>query len=56
LSATANFKLQERIRRELPPGARVVSYYHPIWGWEPELIGEARDGYPIYVYRMKDVA
>jgi hypothetical protein len=56
LSATANFKLQERIRKELSPGARVVSYYHPIWGWEPELIGEARDGYPIYVYRMKDAA
>ncbi len=53
LSATSNFKLQERIRRELSPGSRVVSYYHPIWGWEPELVGEARDGYPIYVYRMK---
>lgn len=53
LSATSNFKLQERIRRELSPGARVVSYYHPIWGWEPDLVGEARDGYPIYVYSMK---
>jgi SAM-dependent methyltransferase len=56
LSATANFKLQERIRRELPQDARVVSYYHPIWGWEPDLVGEARDGYPIYVYRMRGSA
>ncbi|MEW5826592.1 MAG: class I SAM-dependent methyltransferase [Candidatus Bipolaricaulota bacterium] len=56
LSATSNFKLQERIRRELRPGARVVSYYHPIWGWEPDLIGEARDGYPIYVYRMAEAS
>jgi SAM-dependent methyltransferase len=53
LSATSNFKLQERIARTLRPGARVVSYYHPIWGWEPDVIGEAKDGYPIYVYRMR---
>lgn len=53
LSATSNFKLQERIRGELSPGSRVVSYYHPIWGWEPDLVGEARDGHPIYVYSIK---
>jgi SAM-dependent methyltransferase len=52
LSATSNFRLQDRVRKELAPGSRVVSYYHPIWGWEPDLVGEARDGYPIYVYRM----
>ncbi len=52
LSATSNFRLQDRMRKELAPGSRVVSYYHPIWGWEPDLIGEAKDGYPIYVYRM----
>lgn len=56
LSATANFKLQDAIRRDLAPGSRVVSYYHPIWGWEPDLVGEARDGYPIYVYSMKEAA
>jgi SAM-dependent methyltransferase len=54
LSATANFRLQERLRSQLRPGARVVSYYHPMWGWEPDAIGEARAGYPIYVYRMGD--
>jgi len=52
LSATANFKLQERLRRELRPGSRIVSYYHPMWGWTPDEIGEARDGYRIYMYRM----
>lgn len=56
LSATSNFKLQETLRAQLAPGARVVSYYHPIWGWEPDLIGEARDGYPIYVYCMAGAA
>jgi SAM-dependent methyltransferase len=54
LSATANFRLQKRLRAQLKEGARVVSYYHPIWGWNPDLVGEARDGYPIYVYRMGD--
>jgi len=52
LSATANFKLQTRLRRELKPGARVVSYYHPIWGWTPDETGESRGGYPIYLYRV----
>lgn len=52
LSATSNFRLQKRLREQLRDGARVVSYYHPMWGWQPDLVGEARDGYPIYVYRM----
>ena len=52
LSATSNFKLQTKLKRELKPGARVISYYHPMWGWTPDETGEARDGYPIYLYRM----
>lgn len=52
LSATANFKLQTKLKRDLRAGARVVSYYHPMWGWTPTTTGEARDGYPIYVYEM----
>jgi SAM-dependent methyltransferase len=53
LSATSNFKLQERLKKTLRAGARVVSYYHPMWGWEPDVIGEAKGGYPIYVYRVR---
>jgi SAM-dependent methyltransferase len=52
LSPTANYKLQERLRRELKPGARIVSYYHPMWGWEPEEIGVAKSGYLLYLYRI----
>ena len=52
LSATANFKLQTRLRRELQSGSRVVSYYHPMWGWTADETGEAKGGYPIYLYRM----
>jgi SAM-dependent methyltransferase len=52
LSPTANCKLQERLRRELKPGARIVSYYHPMWGWGPEEIGVAKSGYLLYLYRI----
>jgi SAM-dependent methyltransferase len=52
LSATANFKLQVRLRRDLKPGSRIVSYYHPMWGWTPDETGEAKGGYPIYLYRL----
>jgi len=52
LSSTANFRLQKRLRRQLRPGARVVSYYHPMWGSQPDVVGEARGGHPIYVYRI----
>lgn len=52
LSATANFRLQNHLQRQMKIGARVVSYYHPMWGWQPDLVGESRDGYPVYVYRM----
>jgi len=54
LSATSNFRLQERLRKTLRPGARIVSYYHPMWGWTPDVVGEAKGGYPIYVYRMRE--
>ena len=54
LSAKANLRLQDRLRRELRPGARVVSYYHPIWGWTPEQIGEAKAGHQIYLYRIPE--
>jgi ribosomal protein L11 methylase PrmA len=52
LSAKANLRLQDRLRRELKAGARVVSYYHPMWGWTPDEVGEARAGHPIYLYRI----
>jgi SAM-dependent methyltransferase len=52
LSPTANLKLQERLRQQLRPGSRVVSYYHPIWGWTPEEVGEGVRGDPLYLYRI----
>ena len=52
LSPDANHKLQDKFTRELHPNARVVSYYHPIVGWEPDEIGVAKTGYPLYLYRI----
>ena len=36
LSPDANRKLRPRLRRELRPGTRVVSYYHDMGDWKPE--------------------
>jgi len=52
LSPDANYRLQDKLLRELKPGARIVSYYHPMSGWEPEEVGVAKTGYPIYLYRI----
>jgi SAM-dependent methyltransferase len=52
LSPTANLKLQERLKQEMKPGSRIVSYYHPIWGWTPEEVGEGIHGDPLYLYRI----
>ena len=54
LSSDANYKLQNKLLHELRPGARIVSYYHPMWGWEPEEVGVAKSGYPIYLYRIPE--
>lgn len=54
LSPDANFKLRDKLQQELRPGARIVSYYHPMWGWEPEEIGVARTGHPIFLYRISE--
>jgi len=53
LSPTSNRKLRSHLARDLHPGARVVSYYHPMWGWEAVEIGEAKHGYPLYLYRIE---
>lgn len=36
LSPDANMKLRPRLRRELRPGTRIVSYYHDMGDWKPE--------------------
>jgi precorrin-6B methylase 2 len=41
-------RLAPRLAEELPKGARVVSYWHPVPGWEPAEVDEALK---VYLYR-----
>jgi len=36
LSGTVNMRLEGKLRRELPPGARIVSHQFPIGTWAPD--------------------
>jgi len=36
LSNSVNMRLEAKLRRELPPGARIVSHQFPIGTWAPE--------------------
>jgi SAM-dependent methyltransferase len=42
-------RLREKFLRELPPGTRIVSYYHPIPGWTPY---EEDRKLRVYAYRV----
>ena len=42
-------RLKEKLGKELPPGARVVSYYHPIPGWIPFAVHR---GLRVYAYQQ----
>ncbi len=41
-------RLRPKFESELPPGARVVSYYHPVPGWTAEKYDASTD---VYLYR-----
>jgi len=44
LSASINESLEPKLRRELKPGARIVSHQFPIGGWKPDQVVRAVDG------------
>lgn len=50
LSQAAADKLKEKLERELPEGARVVSYRRPIRGWKPSFHDHEDD---VYVYEVR---
>lgn len=47
-------RLREKLERELPAGALVVSNAFPVPGWRPTSVRQAADQYetPVYLYRM----
>jgi SAM-dependent methyltransferase len=51
LSETVNARLEEKLKRELRPGARVVSHQFPIGKWMPEKQIVA-DGEDIYLWTI----
>jgi len=49
LSRSVNLRLEPKLRRELPPGARVVSYWWTFERWHPERISSAEH---VYLFRV----
>jgi hypothetical protein len=58
LGAEGNLRLVERLRSELPPGARIVSRNFQIYGWPPERFEKhvSPDGIRtlLYLWRIKE--
>jgi SAM-dependent methyltransferase len=58
LMRLSNEKLKPNLRKQLKPGARVVSHDYPIPGWKPQLVETVsvlQRVHTIYVYRMPPV-
>jgi SAM-dependent methyltransferase len=55
LSRDMNERLKPKLRRELAPGARVVSSWHRMGDWTPErtVSVPARHTYEIYLWRIR---
>lgn len=52
LSLTVNRRLEEKLRRELRPGTRVVSHQFPIGDWTPDTIVRAEDGTNLFLWTV----
>ena len=58
LMRLSNERLKPNLRKQLKPGARVVSHDYPIPGWKPqrvESVSVLHRVHTIYVYRMPPV-
>lgn len=58
LMRLSNERLKPNLRKQLKPGARVVSHDYPIPGWKPqrvESVSVLQRMHTIYVYRMPPV-
>jgi predicted RNA methylase len=52
LSAALNARLERKLKRELRPGARIVSHRFPIGTWAPERTVHAADGTNLLLWRV----
>ena len=58
LMRLSNERVKPNLRKQLKPGARVVSHDYPIMGWKPyrvEKVVVHQRAHTIYVYRMPPV-
>jgi cyclopropane fatty-acyl-phospholipid synthase-like methyltransferase len=53
LSPGVNARLEEKLKRELRPGTRIVSHQFGIGTWAPEAVVRAEDGTNIYLWTVK---
>ena len=53
LSAEVNARLASKLKRELRPGTRIVSYQFGIGGWTPDETVRAADGSPLYLWIVR---
>lgn len=54
LSPGVNRDLEPKLRRELRPGARIVSHQFPIGHWSPERTQRAEDGTDLFLWTVPD--
>jgi cyclopropane fatty-acyl-phospholipid synthase-like methyltransferase len=52
LSPTVNARLEEKLRRELRPGTRIVSHQFGIGNWAPDATVHAQDGTYLYLWTV----
>ncbi len=52
LSPGVNARLEEKLKRELRPGTRVVSHQFGIGNWAPEAVVHAEDGTNLYLWTV----
>jgi SAM-dependent methyltransferase len=53
LSPSLNSDLEPKLRRELRPGARIVSHQFPIGRWAPDRVVRAADNTDLYLWTIK---
>jgi cyclopropane fatty-acyl-phospholipid synthase-like methyltransferase len=53
LSSSVNRQLEAKLKRELQPGARIVSHQFPIGDWQPDATVPADDGTRLYLWTVR---
>ena len=54
LSPAVNARLEPKLKKELRPGARVVSHRDPVGSWSPDKVMKASDGTELLLYIVRE--